>query len=223
MVVLKQRVTSSLRTKTMDKLDWALWQNAERNDWVEIWSQTFLNIGWSHGPVVMGGDSCTEGRGFESQHCILDGQKKQREAVDGPFKKYLLRLFNSVQMSATRWPVFHLSVNFLFPVSFGGFNWLTSALAIHGFSTVLQRNWDLPRLKLGPKTYFEFEHFFSKSSNLFFIFDLFANPRFRRFKGRPDDIFLSKLISAKKQILIWSSSSSWVDLDLAEWTTDRLG
>ena len=100
--------------------------------------------------------------------------KKQREAMDGPFKKYLLRLFNSVQMSATRWPVFHLSVNFLFPVSFGGFNWLTSALAIHGFSTVLQRNWDLPRLKLGPKTYFEFEHFFSKSSNLFFIFDLFC-------------------------------------------------
>ena len=23
--------------------------------------------------MVMGGDSCSEGRGFESQHCILDG------------------------------------------------------------------------------------------------------------------------------------------------------
>ena len=27
--------------------------------------------------MVMGGDSCTEGRGFESQHCILDGQKNK--------------------------------------------------------------------------------------------------------------------------------------------------
>ena len=25
------------------------------------------------GLVVMGGDSCSEGRVFESQHCILDG------------------------------------------------------------------------------------------------------------------------------------------------------
>ena len=25
------------------------------------------------GLVVMGGDSCTEGRGFESRRCILDG------------------------------------------------------------------------------------------------------------------------------------------------------
>ena len=23
--------------------------------------------------MIMGGDSCSEGRGFESQHCILDG------------------------------------------------------------------------------------------------------------------------------------------------------
>ena len=27
----------------------------------------------SPGLVVMGGDSCLEGCGFESQHCILDG------------------------------------------------------------------------------------------------------------------------------------------------------
>ena len=25
------------------------------------------------GLIVMGGDSCSEGRGFESQHCIPDG------------------------------------------------------------------------------------------------------------------------------------------------------
>ena len=29
--------------------------------------------GWSSGLVVMGGDSCSKGRGFESWHCILDG------------------------------------------------------------------------------------------------------------------------------------------------------
>ena len=28
---------------------------------------------WSPGLVVLGGDSCPEGRGFESQHQILDG------------------------------------------------------------------------------------------------------------------------------------------------------
>ena len=28
----------------------------------------------SPGLVVVGGDSCSEGRGFNSQHCILDGQ-----------------------------------------------------------------------------------------------------------------------------------------------------
>ena len=26
--------------------------------------------------MVMGGDSYSEGRGFESQHCVLDGHKK---------------------------------------------------------------------------------------------------------------------------------------------------
>ena len=30
-------------------------------------------LGGSHGLVVMGGDSCSEGRGFESQHYVLDG------------------------------------------------------------------------------------------------------------------------------------------------------
>ena len=29
---------------------------------------------WCPGLVVMGGDSCTKGRGFESLHRILDGQ-----------------------------------------------------------------------------------------------------------------------------------------------------
>ena len=37
-------------------------------------SSTFTNIqGRSPGLVVMGGDSCTKGHGFESQHRILDG------------------------------------------------------------------------------------------------------------------------------------------------------
>ena len=30
-------------------------------------------MGVSPGLVVMGGDSCSEGRGFESRHHILDG------------------------------------------------------------------------------------------------------------------------------------------------------
>ena len=32
-----------------------------------------LLLGGSPGLVVMGGDSCSEGRGFKSRHCILDG------------------------------------------------------------------------------------------------------------------------------------------------------
>ena len=32
-----------------------------------------VNLGGSPGLVVMGGDSCSGGRGFESQHRILDG------------------------------------------------------------------------------------------------------------------------------------------------------
>ena len=63
----------------------------------------------------MGGDSCSEGRGFESRHCILDGHhifshifvvrieivclKKtkinEKEAEFGPFKK--IQLFNLYQ------------------------------------------------------------------------------------------------------------------------------
>ena len=31
-------------------------------------------MGWSPGLVVMGGDSCSKDREFESQHHILDGQ-----------------------------------------------------------------------------------------------------------------------------------------------------
>ena len=31
------------------------------------------NEGGSPGLVVMGGDSCSKGRVFESRHCILDG------------------------------------------------------------------------------------------------------------------------------------------------------
>ena len=31
-------------------------------------------MGGSRGLVVMGGDSCSEGLGFESQHRILDGR-----------------------------------------------------------------------------------------------------------------------------------------------------
>ena len=35
--------------------------------------QVGLKVGGSPGLVVMGGDSCSEGCGFESQHCILAG------------------------------------------------------------------------------------------------------------------------------------------------------
>ena len=35
--------------------------------------QVGLKVGGSPGLVVMGGDSCSEGCGFESQHRILDG------------------------------------------------------------------------------------------------------------------------------------------------------
>ena len=35
--------------------------------------QRIREVGGSHGLVVMGGDSCSEGRGFESHHSMLDG------------------------------------------------------------------------------------------------------------------------------------------------------
>ena len=58
-----------------------------------------LDLGRMPGLVVMWGDSISEGRGFESQHCIIDGHfftyivvkmfvwKDKKEAGDGPFKK----------------------------------------------------------------------------------------------------------------------------------------
>ena len=63
-----------------------------------IWS-----LGGSPGLVVMGGDSCSEGNGFKSQYCILDGhfitficclfEKRkinEKEAGDGPFLNYII-------------------------------------------------------------------------------------------------------------------------------------
>ena len=38
-----------------------------------MFGRTFVFMGGSPGLVVMGGDSCSEGRGFESQHHILCG------------------------------------------------------------------------------------------------------------------------------------------------------
>ena len=38
-----------------------------------VWIQLCRSLGMSPGLVVMGGDSCSEGRWFESQHRILDG------------------------------------------------------------------------------------------------------------------------------------------------------
>ena len=35
--------------------------------------QLSIEEGGSPGLVVMGGDSCLDGHGFESQHCIRDG------------------------------------------------------------------------------------------------------------------------------------------------------
>ena len=54
--------------------------------------------------MVMGGDSCLEGRGFKSQHRILDQyfftytylfektKINEKEAGDGPFKTVLILL-----------------------------------------------------------------------------------------------------------------------------------
>ena len=68
-------------------------------------SPNLVTLGGSPGLVVMGGDSCTEGCGFESQHCILAGHfftlicckivlmfvwkrpKKRKRGRDGPFLK----------------------------------------------------------------------------------------------------------------------------------------
>jgi len=53
--------------------------------------QDLYHKGGSLGLVVMGGDSCSKGRGFESQHRSLDGHEKTKineiEAGDGTFKK----------------------------------------------------------------------------------------------------------------------------------------
>ena len=39
----------------------------------KLFKEKIENSGWSHGLVVLGGDSCPEGCGFESLHCILYG------------------------------------------------------------------------------------------------------------------------------------------------------
>ena len=43
------------------------------NRWADIRRDERNKHRENPGLVVMGGDSCTEGRGFDSQHCILDG------------------------------------------------------------------------------------------------------------------------------------------------------
>ena len=55
-------IHSSLRPVRMSQHRSIEWLRPHRN-----------NSGGSPGLVVMGGDSCSEGRGFESQHSILDG------------------------------------------------------------------------------------------------------------------------------------------------------
>ena len=59
--------------------------------------QKVNKMGWSLGLVVIGGDLCSEGHGFKSQHHILDGdfshifclfekaKIKEKEARDGSF------------------------------------------------------------------------------------------------------------------------------------------
>ena len=39
----------------------------------EMWKAKDKDSGGNPGLVVMGDQSCTKGRGFESWHCILDG------------------------------------------------------------------------------------------------------------------------------------------------------
>ena len=73
----------------------------------------------SPGLVVMGGDSRSEGRGFESLHCILDGHflhiffgkncnvglKRRKEAGDGPLKKSWSKVASDkvLQVHSTDW------------------------------------------------------------------------------------------------------------------------
>ena len=44
-----------------------------RTEKVFMVKQKFYSMGGTPGLVVMGGDSWSEGNGFESQHCMLDG------------------------------------------------------------------------------------------------------------------------------------------------------
>ena len=80
---------------------------------------THFNLMWvggSPGLVVMGGESCSEGRGFKSQNCLLDGhfftyivvkivmfvwkdKKTIKEARDGKFKKKNFFLQNNLFIS----------------------------------------------------------------------------------------------------------------------------
>ena len=68
-------------------------------------SKVIRHLDGSPGLVVMGGDSCSRGRGFKSQHhilyghfltficckncnvCLKNAKINEKEAVDGPFLK----------------------------------------------------------------------------------------------------------------------------------------
>ena len=85
----------------------------------------------------MWGDSCSEGSGFESQHCILDGhisylfvvkivivclkrRKNEKETVDGPLKKYF---FKWARMSPLFLIIYHRE---LFKIALSGHTELSS-------------------------------------------------------------------------------------------------
>ena len=83
--------------------------------------------GRSPGLVVMGGDSCSKGRGFESQRRILDGhfshllvvkivmfektKINEKEAGEGPFKKISIisKAISFISMDETAWQPFSSS------------------------------------------------------------------------------------------------------------------
>ena len=50
-----------------------IFQRMNEAELLSLLRRKLTRLGGSPGLVFMGGDSCSEGCGFKSQHCILDG------------------------------------------------------------------------------------------------------------------------------------------------------
>ena len=84
----------------------------------QSFTRSLYTVGGSPGLVVIGRDSCSEGRGFKSRHCKLDGnfftficckncnicsKINEKEAEVGPFLKKKL-VHSSSRISRYEWP-----------------------------------------------------------------------------------------------------------------------